>query len=248
MNEKKDVIRPTDAEAISLSKKLVRTAHFGALAVLDPQDGSPFVSRAGVATLMDGTPIILVSLLSQHTQAILADARCSLLLGEPGKGDPLAYPRLSLVCRAQKIERDTPAYETARRRYLNRHQKAKLYVGLGDFNFFALQISHASLNGGFGKAYRLTADDLLTIGPASELDEVEQATLDAINEQHPVEVERFARAAGAKGERFRLVGIGADGIDIASERGFYRLEYSNYLKNAKDLLRNLVITCEYRGC
>ena len=35
--DKKNVIRETDAEAIRLAKTLIRTARFGALAVLDPK-------------------------------------------------------------------------------------------------------------------------------------------------------------------------------------------------------------------
>ncbi|TIX34331.1 MAG: HugZ family protein, partial [Mesorhizobium sp.] len=95
-DRKKDVIRETDAEAIRLAKTLIRSARFGALAVIEPGTGSPLASRVGVATDLDGAPLILVSMLSAHTGAILADPRCSLLVGEPGKGDPLAHPRLTL--------------------------------------------------------------------------------------------------------------------------------------------------------
>ena len=78
--------------------------------------------------------------------------------GEPGKGDPLAHPRITLVCRAAKLEPGTPERISAERRYLNRNPKAKLYVGLGDFSFFRLEVERASLNGGFGKAYLLTRE------------------------------------------------------------------------------------------
>ncbi|RVB06934.1 HugZ family protein, partial [Mesorhizobium sp. M7A.F.Ca.CA.004.06.2.1] len=44
---KKDVIRETDAEAIRLAKTLLRSARFGALAVIEPQTGSPLASRVG---------------------------------------------------------------------------------------------------------------------------------------------------------------------------------------------------------
>jgi len=240
MSEKKDVIRPTDAEAIILAKQLLRTAQFGALAVLDREDGSPFVSRAGVATTMDGTPIILVSLLSQHTQSILADPRCSLLLGEPGKGDPLAHPRISLVCHAEKVERESDAYEQARRRYLNRHPKAKLYVGLGDFNFFELRVKHASLNGGFGKAYRLTGDELRTVGPNEELEKMEQSALDHMNSDHTDAIDHYARMAGAKEGRWQLIGIDAEGVDLTSGGTFKRLNYPLPIKKSDELRGTLV--------
>ena len=57
----KDVIRETDAEAIRLAKTLMRTARFGALAVIESGTGAPLASRVGVATDADGTPLILVS-------------------------------------------------------------------------------------------------------------------------------------------------------------------------------------------
>lgn len=165
---KKDVIRETDAAAIRQARTLVRSARFGALAVLEPETGIPLASRVGVATDIDGTPLILISMLSAHTRALLADPRCSLLVGEPGKGDALAHPRITLICRAQKLEHDTTENERARRRYLNRNPKGKLYAGLGDFFFFRLELERASLNAGFGKAYLLQRDDLIVAGAVTE--------------------------------------------------------------------------------
>ena len=159
---KKDVIRPTDSEAVRLAKTLIRSARFGALAVLDPAIGAPMASRVGVATDIDGTPLILVSMLAAHTGALLADPRCSLLLGEPGKGDPLAHPRITLACIARRLDPGSDERGRAERRYLNRNPKAKLNAGLGDFHFFRLETQAASLNGGFVKAYQLSSADILT--------------------------------------------------------------------------------------
>src|SRR5690606_16094888 len=98
---------------------------YGALAVLDPADGSPYASRVAVATDLDGTPLILVSSLSGHTAGLVADPRCSLLVGEPGKGDPLAHPRISISCRANRLERGSDEHARAQRRFLNRNPKSK---------------------------------------------------------------------------------------------------------------------------
>ena len=102
--------------------------------------------------------------LAAHTKALLASPRCSLLIGEPGKGDPLAWPRISLQCDAEQIGSDNPEREHLRARFLRRHPKASLYIDFPDFMFFRLVPASASLNGGFGKAYALTPDDL---GPPS---------------------------------------------------------------------------------
>ena len=94
--KKRDVLQPVDDGAKRLAKALVRSARYAALATLDPLDGSPSVSRVSLATAMDGSPIFLMSRLSSHCTNLMVDARCSLLVGEPGKGDPLAHPRRDL--------------------------------------------------------------------------------------------------------------------------------------------------------
>jgi putative heme iron utilization protein len=155
----KSVLRPLDAAAIAGAKALVRDADHAALAVLEPQTGDPLASRVGLATLPDGTPLIVVSSLAANSAALSADPRCSLLIGEVGKGEPLAHPRITLKCRAELIAA-TDAAE-ARACYLARHPKATIYVDLPDFRFFRLAILSASYNAGFGRAYALEGAALI---------------------------------------------------------------------------------------
>lgn len=243
MNDKpKDVIRATDAEAIKLAKTLLRTARFGAFAVVEPDTGAPLASRVGVATDADGTPLILISQLSAHTGAVVADPRCSLLVGEPGKGDPLAHPRITLVCRARKLEPGTPERARAERRYLNRNPKAKLYVGLGDFSFFRLEVERASLNGGFGKAYLLTRGDLILEGPVVEaLAESEQRAVDHMNDDHLDAIANYARHfAKADGGGWIITGIDVDGVDIAAGDESRRVFFPSPLRDAQEMRMALV--------
>lgn len=154
--------QPVDEEARALAQRLLHGARYGALATLDPASGHPLASRVALATDVDGAPLILISALSAHTGALLADPRCSLLCGEPGRGDPLAHPRVTLVARARRIDRaDEAAHTRVRRRYLARQPKARLYADFGDFAYWRLEVERASLNGGFGRAYELTATDVL---------------------------------------------------------------------------------------
>ncbi|MBZ9678745.1 HugZ family protein [Mesorhizobium sp. ES1-1] len=243
MNEKKqDVIRETDAEAIRLAKTLLRSARFGSLAVLEPQTGAPLVSRVGVATDIDGTPLILVSMLSAHTGALLADPRCSLLLGEPAKGDPLAHPRVTLVCQATRLERGSNEHARAERRYLNRNPKAKLYAGLGDFSIFRLELQRASLNGGFGKAYLLDRSNLLAGGPvAEELATSEQPAIDHMNTDHLDAIALYARHfARAAGDGWTVSGFDIDGMDLVSGDNVCRVFFPRPLTAARELRPFLV--------
>ncbi|WP_069301408.1 HugZ family protein [Neptunicoccus sediminis] len=157
-----DPIRPTDAEAITLAKSLIRNANFGALAVIDPKSRTPSVTRVAVGTTKDGVPVSLISDLSAHTKALRNDPNCGLLLGEPGsKGDPLTHPRISIQAQATFLDKSTAQYAAIRSLYLQSHPKSKLYIDFADFNFVTLEITSAALNGGFGKAYELSPDDLI---------------------------------------------------------------------------------------
>ncbi len=190
----KDVIRETDAEAVRLAKTLTRTARYGALAVIEPDTGAPLASRVGVATDADGTPLILVSQLSAHTPAILAGPALFAARRRARQGRSLAHPRITLVCRAAKLEPGTPERARAERRYLNRNPKAKLYVGLGDFSFFRLEIERASLNGGFGKAYLLDRGDIIVEGRWSRRwPNPSSAAVDHMNDDHLDAIANYAR-------------------------------------------------------
>ena len=151
-------IRETDDEAFALAAKLCREAHYGALAALDPESGRPVATR--IAFAMDGShPVTLVSDLSSHTNALKADGRCSLLVGEPGRGDPLAHPRVTLHCDARSVERRNEEHRRLRTLWLAAHPKAELYIDFADFGFWRFEVARASLNGGFGKAYELTGEE-----------------------------------------------------------------------------------------
>ena len=155
-----DPIRPTDDGARALARMLLTQAGFAALAVLGP-DGAPVVTRIGFGTAPGGTPMSLVSDLAAHTQAMAADPRVSLMVGEPGpRGDPLTFPRLTLQAEAELVGRERPEFAALADAWLARHRKAKLYIGFGDFRFARFKVTGAFLNGGFGRAFRLTPEDL----------------------------------------------------------------------------------------
>lgn len=151
-----DPIRPTDDEARALAQSLITEARHAALAVTDPETETPVVTRIALVPGPDGAPLTLVSTLSSHTAALAVHPACSLLLGEPGpKGDPLTHPRLTLMAMAEAADK-----AALRTHYLHLYPKAQLYYDFGDFQLLRLRPTAALLNGGFGKAYRLSPDDL----------------------------------------------------------------------------------------
>ncbi|WP_366863832.1 DUF2470 domain-containing protein [uncultured Roseibium sp.] len=240
--EPKSVIRPTDDQARRLAKELIRTARFGALAVLEAETRHPLASRVAVATDLDGAPVILTSTLSGHTAAILENPSCSLLLGEPGKGDPLAHPRISLFCEAVKISRGSSDHERLRNRYLSRHPKAELYVDFGDFSFFRLELSRASLNGGFGKAFELEKEDLLaTVSSPGDWSSMEAGAVAHMNADHRDAVKLYAQNLLKAGEaNWRLACLDPEGVDLVAGDRVERLWFADPLEDPSELRPALV--------
>lgn len=155
-------IRPTDDEARSLARRLIDAATFGALGVLDPGTGHPMVSRVAVVPGPDGMPLSLMSDLSHHTRALQANPACSLLLGEPERrGDPLTHPRLTLQAQARFVRHGAAEHAALASHFLGVQPKAKLYIGFADFALVTFDVQLAHLNGGFGKAFTLTPEDLV---------------------------------------------------------------------------------------
>src|SRR4051794_16610571 len=144
-----------DFDPRQTAKKLLREGRSGALATLMTGSGDPYCSLVNVATQADGSPLLLISRLAVHTKNILADDRVSLMLDERKPGDPLEGARVMLMGTAGLT--DDPA---ARRRYLERHPSAEMFVGFGDFAFYKIALKGAHLVAGFGRIVDLTRDDI----------------------------------------------------------------------------------------
>lgn len=246
MDEKspQSVLRETDQEAVTLAKRLLREARYASLATLEPETGHPLASRVTIATQMDGTPLILVSSLSTHTPALLADNRCSLLIGQIGKGDPLAHARMTVVCHAVQLARTGSDHVQARRRFLARHPKAELYVDFGDFSFFRLDVERISLNGGFGKAYALSKSDLIIADdlPYDDFLDIEPGVIAHMNEDHRDNINDYAAFFGGKNTmNWEMTGLDPEGIDLVANDESLRVAFSRTLLKPEEI-RPILVT------
>lgn len=232
-------VRETTPEAIRLAKTLIRTANYGSLSVLDPADGRPHVSRISVAADQDGTPLTLVSSLAFHTKALFVDRRCSLLLGEPGKGDPLAHPRITLSCDARFVDRDDPDAGAVSSRYLRFNPKSSLYAGFADFSFVRLQVISASLNGGFGQAYVIEASALQS-PESGALRDGESKLIETLNNPENPSLGRFIEKAGKKRlGRIFVTAIDSEGISIVTGGKMERIWFSLPVLTMENVLKEI---------
>ena len=144
-----------------MAARIIEQSTTASLAVLPPEDTIPHVSRVAFAKLSSGEWLSLLSDLAAHSQILRARGEAGLLPGTPpDKGDPLAFPRISVRARVSFLSREDAEHDARREAWLVQHPKSALYIDFADFNFVRFDPLLADLNGGFGKAYHLTAQDL----------------------------------------------------------------------------------------
>ena len=197
-----------------LVRRLDRAALATALPVQNDtgENGTwPYVSLVLVAVDHDLSPILLISDLAEHTRAIRADNRVSLLFdGTVGLDQPLTGARVSLVGRAVPTDD-----ERVKRRFLARHPDAAMYAGFKDFHFFKVTPERAHLVAGFGKIRWLSRTELMPAPPPPALVDAETAIVSHMNEDHAEAVGLYAaRLLGLPGSGWRMTGIDHEGIDL----------------------------------
>lgn len=217
------------------TKRLIREARTGALATLLP-GGAPYASLVSVATLMDGTPVTLLSQLARHTKNIAADPRVSLLLDERRPGDPLAVGRVSLVGRIVPTDD-----EAAARRFLARHPEAAGYAGFKDFAFWRIEVESAHLVAGFGRIVDLAPADLHTdIGGAAALAEAEASAIEHMNEDHLDALALYAtKLLDAPPGEWRIVSLDPEGCELRLGDTVRRLDFPAPVTDGEGLRKTL---------
>jgi putative heme iron utilization protein len=219
-------MQPTaDFNPPKLAKLLLRRSRQGALATLMVGSGDPYCSLVNVASHADGSPILLISRLALHTTNILGDSRVSLMLDERAPGDPLEGSRIMLAGRAEQASPEDLAI--LRRRYLNAHPSAEVFVNFKDFSFFRIRPLAVHLVAGFGRIVDLQPEQLLSdISDAGELLEAEQGAIDHMNADHRDTMNLYAtRLLGAGPADWRCTGCDPEGIDIQVGPTVLRLEF-----------------------
>lgn len=224
-------------------RDLIRRLDRAALACLLPDPAGPvggarpYASLVLVAVDHDLSPILLLSDLAEHSKAIAADPRVSLLFdGTAGLDQPLTGARVSLVGRAAAVDDERVA-----RRYLARHPDAAMYAGFKDFRFYRVTVERAHLVAGFGKIRWLAADVLLPQPPSAALVDAEAGIVAHMNNDHAYAVGLYAsRLLGLPGEGWRMTGIDAEGIDLRRAGTVARLPLPGSIVDAEGARTALV--------
>jgi heme iron utilization protein len=147
-------------EAMGRAKALLLAGGTAALSVLDGDGGGPFTTLVNVAAGTDVQPLVLISSLSHHSKCLAVDARASLMVHDAisHDADPMLTFRVTLLGRFSIV-----VAEAVGSTFLKRHPYAELYAGFGDFSYWKMDVDHAHIIAGFGRAYGVRFKDIVAL-------------------------------------------------------------------------------------
>ena len=213
------------------ARRLLRAARSGCLAT--SAKGQPFASLVTPACMPDGSLLLLLSRLAEHTRHLMADPRCSVMVsGMAASVNPQTTPRLTVTGVAEVV-----SDAALKARYLAVHPYASLYADFGDFATWRVAPAAGVLVGGFARAFRLKGADLAPDGDAvASVLGAEAGILAHCNRDH---ADALAAIAGEAGD-WRMVTADVDGFDLALEERVVRFAWSAPVKDAGDVRSELV--------
>ncbi|MBV8131844.1 MAG: DUF2470 domain-containing protein [Alphaproteobacteria bacterium] len=212
---------PNTRDPAVFGRLLARASTRAALAT--NLNGAPYASLVLFAVDIDGSPLLLLSDLAQHSRNIAFDPRVSLLLdATQGYPDPLTGPRLTVLGHALSTDD-----ERCIRRFISHHPASSGYAGFRDFHLYRVMVERGHLVAGFGRINWIDGADFLFALDASTLAAAEFEILRHMNEVHSDAVAHYARALlGRTGIGWRITGLDPEGIDLRCDGETARLEFT----------------------
>lgn len=178
--------------------------------------GWPFGSLAPFALGADGTPLLLLSALAQHTKNLRRDPRLALFVRDPAPAeDAQASWRVTVLGHARPLEQ--PELEEAHARYCARVPNAPSYLGTHDFTYFALDPLRVRAIGGFGAIRWLAGEAVLRDPLSGGMREAAPGIIAHMNADHEESLRTIVAAGtGILPARARMQAIDRAGFLVAT--------------------------------
>jgi putative heme iron utilization protein len=190
------------------ARQLLRSHRYGALCTLSKKfDGHPFGSITPYLVDHDGSLLILISTLAEHTKNIINDPRVSLITHNQDDPHIQTQGRVTVLGTASLVEDRA----SAGRRYLRYFPEAQTYFAMHDFSFYRIVPQAIRFIGGFGNIHWVKMENYI-VQPYPLIAE-EDSLLDELN----------AQRSAAQGI---LIGIDCDGYDTRTEEKIQRFDFA----------------------
>lgn len=218
-----------------LARQLLAGVFHGVLSTHSVEHpGYPFGSVVPYALGRDGSPLLLLSHLSQHTKNVDTDRRCSLTILQTGDGDVQELARLNAIGETLPL----PAVEDGER-YFAYYPHARPYLDDLGFRFYRFQPLRFHWNGGFATARWYANERLVRTNP---LDAKTEARIVAhMNSDHVDALRAYLAHSGIDDTGVvAMVGIDAEGMDLRVAGQLKRIPLLRPIADADEARRVLV--------
>lgn len=237
-------------------RRLCRTANHAVLATVahghkQVTDGWPVTSMVVPALDIDGSPILLLSDLADHTRHLAADPRASLLFAasKNATSDAIGTDSARITLFGQiKAIRDPENVARIRQRYLGTHPDAGQYADFADFGFYRLAVEALYWVGGFGKQRRVTGKHFI-VNDCQALVTGHDDIVTHMNTDHPEAiadiVRHYSSRSGDAG--WRMESIDCDGMILvsnAADPDRFRIEFPDTIHTPGEARDILVEMCK----
>lgn len=211
------------------ARQLLRAHRYGALCTLSKKfDGHPFGSITPYLVDHDGSLLILISTLAEHTRNIQHDPRVSLITHNQDSPQVQTQGRVTVVGTAQL----TADKEISGKRYLRYFPEAQAYFAMHDFSFYRIVPQTLRYIGGFGNIHWIDAEDYVV--PPCPLIEQEETVIARMNSDHKESMRRYCQHLHqCSAEDVEMPGIDCDGFDVRANGRLLRFDFSEPVQDAQ---------------
>jgi putative heme iron utilization protein len=204
------------------ARRMLRAHRYGALCTLSKKlGGYPFGSITPYLINHDGSLLILISTLAEHTKNIRHDPRVSLITHDQKVPHIQAQGRVTVTGNAE-LE---PDRNLAGLRYLRYFPGAQTYFSMHDFNFYRIRPLAIRYIGGFGKIHWIDMENY-AVSQALTFAQQEQRLLAEMNTgQQDVLQLLLQQRYSVEARDVRAIGLDCDGIDVRGDEQIWRLNF-----------------------
>lgn len=183
----------------------------------------------------DGSLLILISSLAEHTKNIIADPRVSLITHSQDNPHIQAQGRVTALGSAVQV----PNREKAGKRYLRYFPEANTYLAMHDFQFYRIAPQAVRYIGGFGNIHWVKAEDFM---PAPyPLIEQENNIIAHMNADHADSLRNYCRQTHqCDAKNVEMLGIDCDGFDVRADERVLRFAFDEPVPDAQQARQALV--------
>ena len=218
------------------ARLMLRAHRYGVLSTLSKKlDGYPFGSIAPYLVDHDGSLLILISTLAEHTKNILQNPRVSLITHDQLNPHIQTQGRVTVVGNAE-LETDR---ESSGLRYLRYFPEAQDYFSMHDFSFYRIRPVAIRYIGGFGRIHWVDIENYAA--QPYPLIEQESDVIEHMNSDHQDTMRNCCQHYHQyTALDVTMLGIDLDGFDVRADEKILRFNFAQAVTDAQQAQSALV--------